>query len=74
MAAMGLDRASFVYASNDQMTSEVKEALKSFDQDNTGRVSTSELVAGAKALNEVRAREGWVGVGSAQRTRVQPYQ
>ena len=38
-----LDRASFVYASNDPMTSEVKEALKSFDQDNTGRASTSEL-------------------------------
>jgi len=52
---MGLDRASFVYATNDQMTSEAKEALKSFDQDNTGRVSTSELVAGAKALQEVRA-------------------
>ena len=66
MQAMVQDRASFVYANNDQMTSEVKDALASFDQDKTGRVSTSELVAGAKALQEVRPREGWVGVGSGQ--------
>merc|ERR1719152_350183 len=50
------ERASFVYANNDQMTSEVKDALKGFDLDNTGRVSTSELVAGAKALQEVRGQ------------------
>ena len=66
MQAMVKDRASFVYANNDQMTSEVKDALAGFDQDKTGRVSTSELVAGAKALQEVRPREGWVGVGSGQ--------
>ena len=55
--AQGLDRASFMYGSNDQMTSEVKDALSAFDLDKTGRVSTSELVAGAKALHEVRSRE-----------------
>ena len=51
-----VDRASFMYSSNDQMTSEVKDALSAFDLDKTGRVSTSELVAGAKALQEVRGR------------------
>ena len=55
-AVAQLDRASFVYANNDNMTSEVKDALAGFDQDKTGRVSTSELVAGAKALQEVRRR------------------
>ena len=66
MQTMVQERASFVYANNDQMTSEVKDALKGFDLDNRGRVSTRELVAGAKALQEVRPREGWVGVGSRQ--------
>ena len=55
-----VDRASFMYGSNDQMTTEVKTALAAFDLDKTGRVSTSELVAGAKALQEVR------GSGSGQ--------
>ena len=55
-AVAQVDRASFVYASNDNMTSEVKDALAGFDLDKTGRVSTSELVAGAKALQEVRLR------------------
>ena len=59
-AMANVDRASFVYGSNDQMTSEVKTALAAFDLDKTGRVSTSELVAGAKALQEVR------GSGSGQ--------
>ena len=64
MQTMVQERASFVYANNDQMTSEVKDALAGFDQDKTGRVSTSELVAGAKALQEVRprGRERLVGV------------
>ena len=53
-----VDRASFMYSSNDQMTSEVKDALSAFDLDKTGRVTTSELVAGAKALQEARSRGG----------------
>ena len=62
-AVAQVDRASFVYASNDNMTTEVKDALAGFDLDKTGRVSTSELVAGAKALQEVRprGREGAFG-------------
>ena len=53
-----VDRASFMYSSNDQMTSEVKDALSAFDLNKTGSVSTSELVAGAKALQEARSQGG----------------
>jgi len=61
MQAMAqIDRASFVYGSNDQMTTEVKSALSAFDLDKTGRVSTSELVAGAKALQEVRGQNSFM--------------
>jgi len=55
-----LDRASFMYSANEQMTSEVKDALSAFDLDKTGRVSTSELVAGAKALQEVRGQNSFM--------------
>lgn len=55
-----VDRASFMYGSNDQMTTEVKTALAAFDLDKTGRVSTSELVAGAKALQEVRGQNSFM--------------
>ena len=57
-AVTQLDRASFMYGSNDQMTSEVKDALSAFDLNKTGSVSTSELVAGAKALQEARSQGG----------------
>jgi hypothetical protein len=61
MQAMAqLDRASFMYGSNDQMTSEVKDALSAFDLNKTGSVSTSELVAGAKALQEVRGQNSFM--------------
>jgi len=55
-----MDRASFMYSNNDQMTSEVKDALSAFDLDKTGRVNTSELVAGAKALQEVRGQNSFL--------------
>ena len=64
-AVAQIDRASFVYGSNDQMTTEVKSALSAFDLDKTGRVSTSELVAGAKALQEVRRSGSGCCAGSA---------
>lgn len=49
-------RATFAYKTNDSMADDVKDALANFDLDKTGRVSTSELVAGAKALQEVRGQ------------------
>lgn len=49
-------RATFAYKQNDSMADDVKDALANFDLDKTGRVSTSELVAGAKALQEVRGQ------------------
>ena len=64
-AVTQLDRASFMYGSNDQMTSEVKDALSAFDLNKTGSVSTSELVAGAKALQEARSQ----GVACARQKR-----
>ena len=65
-----VDRASFMYSANDQMTGEVKDALSAFDLDKTGRVTTSELVAGAKALQEAPSggRRGGGG-GCCLRTR-----
>lgn len=54
-------RASFAYKENMEMTDEIKNALAHLDLDKTGRVSTSELVAAAKALEEVRRGSGWGG-------------
>lgn len=42
------------------MTDEIKNALAHLDLDKTGRVSTSELVAAAKALEEVRAKNSFM--------------
>ena len=58
--AMVDSRASFAYKNNMDMTDEIKNALAHLDLDKTGRVSTSELVAAAKALEEVRQRLGSV--------------
>lgn len=55
-------RASFAYKENNDMTDEIKNALAHLDLDKTGRVSTSELVAAAKALEEVRRRLGPIGM------------
>jgi len=55
--------ASFAYKNNMDMTDEIKNALGHLDLDKTGRVSTSELVAAAKALVEVRQRLGSVERG-----------
>jgi len=55
MAARDLS-LSFKYKDNDDMTGDIKEALANFDLDKSGHVSTSELVAGAKALQEVRGQ------------------
>lgn len=53
-------RASFAYKENNDMTDEIKNALAHLDLDKTGRVSTSELVAAAKALEEVRAKNSFM--------------
>ena len=46
------------------MSEEIKAALASFDLNKTGGVSTSELIAGAKALEEVRNGRGTVELQS----------
>ena len=59
MEALGRGgRASFVYENNESFSDEIKEALASFDLNKSGMVHTSELVAGAKALEEVRDEGG----------------
>ena len=57
-AMAACDRASFAYKNNDHMAAEVKDALANFDLDKTGAVSTSELIAAAKALQEARTSGG----------------
>jgi len=45
-------RATFTYLSNDAISEDLKEALAMFDHDKTGQVTTSDLVAAAKAHQE----------------------
>ena len=57
MAASDLG-LSFKYKDNAGMTGDIKDALANFDMNKTGHVSTSELIAGAKALQEARNAGG----------------
>ena len=61
MAASDLG-LSFKYKDNAGMTGDIKDALANFDMNKTGHVSTSELIAGAKALQEAR-NAGGIGGG-----------
>merc|ERR550514_1393190 len=44
------------YAENEALDSEMRSALAAFDLDKDGRVSTTEVLAAAKALQEVRGQ------------------
>lgn len=48
--------ASFNYRSSAAMSAEVKEVMALFDHDQSGRVTTSDLMAAAKSHQEIRAQ------------------
>ena len=50
-----MERATFNYRDSSNIDPNVKAVLAQFDLDKTGQVTTRELVAGVKALQEVRA-------------------
>ena len=60
MPKNGAAGVSFMYKENQTMSDDAKAALAHFDADKTGYVSTSELVAAAQALEDVRSV--WSGV------------
>ena len=49
-------RTTINYRNNEALTADLKEVLAEFDLTKTGTVTTSELVAGAEALREVRGQ------------------
>ena len=49
-------RATFNYRTSATMSAEVKEVMALFDNDNSGRVTTSDLMAAAKAHQEIQAQ------------------
>jgi len=58
--ASGDLRASFAYSSNPAVDPDMKAALAKFDLTKSGVVTTSELVAGAKALEEARSQTAFM--------------